>query len=86
MANNEDPDKMPPNSILSGSPLFAKTKLIFRERNIYIKKLTCNLSIYTTEHPDITVSNFMENSTGLKQKGEHTTLCICDICHFSRGA
>ena len=48
-------------SISSGSALFAKTKLIFREINSNILKIiTCDPSIYTMDHPDLTVSNFME--------------------------
>ena len=29
--------------------------------------ITFDLSIYTMNHPDLTVSNFMENSIGLKR-------------------
>ena len=33
LANNEDPDEMPHNSISSGSALFAVIKTILRDRN-----------------------------------------------------
>ena len=41
---------------------------IFRERNaiFFMKIITCDPSIYTMDHPDLTVCNFMENSIGLK--------------------
>ena len=41
--------------------------LIFRETNaIFLGEIiTCDPSIYTMEHPDLTVSNLMEKSIGL---------------------
>ena len=54
--------------ISSGFALFAQTKLIVRERNtIFFEVLTCDPSIYTMDHPDLPVSNFMENFIGLKR-------------------
>ena len=35
--------------------------------NVFGEILTCNLSIYTMDHPDKTVSNLMENSIGSKR-------------------
>ena len=35
--------------------------------NIVLKTKTCPPSIYTIDHPDSTVSNFMEKSIGLKK-------------------
>ena len=58
MANSEDSDEMLHD---------AKTKLIFRERNtICLEIITCDPSIYTMDHPDFIVCNFMENFIGLK--------------------
>ena len=49
--------------------MFAKTKSTFQERNaiFFSEIITCNPSIFSTmDHPDLPVSNFMENSIGLK--------------------
>ena len=43
-----------------------KTQSIFRERNAFLKIITCDPSINTMGHPDLTVSNFMRNSLGYK--------------------
>ena len=53
MATSEEPDE----SCRMWHALFDKTKLIVRERN----------TIYTMDHPDLTVPNFMEHSIGLKK-------------------
>ena len=50
--------------IIPGPAHFAKTKLIFRQRNLILEIITSDPSIYTIDHPDLTVSNFMENSIG----------------------
>ena len=56
--------------ISSGSVLFAKVKSIFRERNImYFGNLTCHHSLYSMEHPDLAVANFMENTFVLAHWG-----------------
>ena len=53
------------NGISSGFALFTKTKSTFRERKIIIFEIiTCDPWIYTRDHPDLTVSNFMGNSFG----------------------
>ena len=51
-----------------GNPVFARTKLIFRERKIFyfMEIITCAPSIYTMDHPDLTVSNFMEKYIDLQ--------------------
>ena len=55
LVNSEDPDEIP-CAISSRSALFAKTKSIFRERNItFFGILTYDPSIYTMDHPDLTV-------------------------------
>ena len=57
LANSEDPDEMPHNTAFHQSPMFAKTKSIFRERNtIWGEIITCDPSKYTMDHPDLTVS------------------------------
>ena len=43
--------------------LFAKTKSIFRVSNtIFVEIITCEASIYTMDHPILTISNIMGNS------------------------
>ena len=67
-ANSEDPDEMPHAAALSsGSTLFAKTKMIFRERNtfFYLEIITCDPSIYTIDYPELIVSK----KNPLVQKG-----------------
>ena len=50
------------------SALFTQTKLIFRERStIFFLIITCDPSIYTIDHPDLTVCRVMENSIGLNR-------------------
>ena len=47
--------------ISSGPALFLKPNSIFRERYIhYLVVITCNRFKNTFDHPDFTVSNFME--------------------------
>ena len=67
LANSEDPDEMPIT--------FAKTKSIFMERNIYFFEIIIlNSSIYTMDHPELTVSNFIESSIGPKRVKMYFTL------------
>ena len=66
MANSEDPDEMPHKVAFHQGLhcLLLKINLIYRERNTIFgndNQVTCNPSIYTMDHPDLTVSNFMEN-------------------------
>ena len=37
-----------------------------KELQSFFKIITCDFSIYTTDHPDLTKSNFMKNSIGLQ--------------------
>ena len=70
LANSEDPDEMPHcvafhqglQSLLWPNQSFEK------EIQYFIKIITCDPSIYTMDHPDLTVSNFMENSIGLQKR------------------
>ena len=48
--------------ILSGSALFAKTKSIM----YLLEMITCDSLIYIMDHPDLSISNFMENFIGQK--------------------
>ena len=43
-----------------------KTKSMFRERNVFWGHYdrTCYPSVYTMDHPDLTVSNFIRNPIG----------------------
>ena len=50
--------------ILTVSALFAKQR---KKYNIILEILTCDPSVYTMDHPDLNVSNFMEKSIGLKR-------------------
>ena len=48
--------------------LFAKTKSIFRERNvIFFLNYNLNPSMNIMDHTDISASNFMENCIGPKR-------------------
>ena len=49
--NNEDPDEMPQNS--------AFYQGLHCEVQYYLEIITCDPSIYTTDHPYLTVSNLM---------------------------
>ena len=42
------------------------TVCFYREKKNHVEIITYNPSIYTIDHPDLTVSNFMENAIGLK--------------------
>ena len=53
-------------SISSGSSLFAKTKQSLEKEIKCLEIITCN-PLYIMDHPDLTVSNFIENSFGLKR-------------------
>ena len=43
--------------------------MFFSEKEIqyYLEIITCDLSVHTMDHPDLVVSNFMENSVGLQR-------------------
>ena len=38
-----------------------------RKCNIFLEIITCDPSVYTMDHPGFIISNFMENSIGLKK-------------------
>ena len=79
LTNDEGPDEMP--------FIRAKKKSIFRERNtIFFESITCEPSIYTMDHPDITVSNFMEYSIGLKRVKQDYVLITASVKHLQMPA
>ena len=69
MVNSVDPDKIPHMAAFhQGLHSLVSQKTIFRERNImFVEIITCDPSIYTMDHPDLTVSSLMENFIGLKR-------------------
>ena len=76
MVNSEDQDEMPHNAALhQGLHCFLSQR---KKYNKFMKNITCYLSIYTTDHPDLTVPNLMEYYIGLKMVNQ----CVC---HFVRG-
>ena len=62
MTNSEYPDEV----IASGSALFAKKKLIFREKNKYFLEIITYMYVNTMGHTDFIVFSFMEYRIGLK--------------------
>ena len=46
------------------------------EKNSFLEIVSCNPSIHTMDHPDLTESNFMENSIGPKGLKRTATLTI----------
>ena len=62
MANSEDPDEMPHKAAFHQVQHCLLRQNGSSEKDFLI--ITCNPSIYTMEHPDLTVSNCMENSIG----------------------
>ena len=70
LANSEDPDEMPQNVLFLGLHYVLR-----QNQSLYKKNTMCNFlgeiiisnpSIYKMDHPDMTVSRFVENSIGLK--------------------
>ena len=64
-ANNEDPDKMPHGAAFHrGLHYLLRQANPQRKKYIFMEIRTCDPSIYTMDHPDLTVSNFMEHTNG----------------------
>ena len=61
LANSKDPDEME-HYVCEG-----KNNLQKKKYNILLEIITFDPLIYTMDHPDLTVSNFMENSIGPKR-------------------
>ena len=68
MTNSEDPNEMLHKAAFHQG-LHCLLKAVLRENkyNIVFVIITCNSSIYTMDHRDLTVSTFMENTIGLKR-------------------
>ena len=64
LANNEDPDEKPHHQGMYC--LLRQNRSSEKEVQYFLKIITCDPSIYTMDHPDLTVSNFMEYSFGQK--------------------
>ena len=63
MANSEYPNEMPCKATFhQGLHCLLRQNMITAGECI-----ACNPSIYTMDHPDLSVSNFMEKSVGLKR-------------------
>ena len=69
MANSEDPDEM-----LHNVAFHQGLRCLLRQHHSSEKKIqyffeiiTCDPSLYIIDHPDLTVSNFMGNSIGIKR-------------------
>ena len=72
MANSKDPDEMPHRAAFhQGLHCLLRQNQYLDEEMFcvfFVEIITCNPSIlYTMDHPDFTVSNFVENSTDLKE-------------------
>ena len=66
LANSEDPDEMRHNH--QGLHCLLDQMYLQRKKyNIFWIILPCDPSIYTMNHPDLAVSNFMGNSIGPKR-------------------
>ena len=48
--------------------------LLQRKKYNVLKIVTCDPSIYTMDHPDLTISNFMGNSIGTQSEPAHEIL------------
>ena len=69
MADSADPDEMPHKAAFHQGLhcLLRQNQSSEKEIQYFLEIITHNLSIYTMDHPDLTVSSFMENPTGLKK-------------------
>ena len=67
LANSEDPDEMPHYAAFHQGLhcLLSQNQSLEREYFGGGRIITCNHSICTMDHPDLTISNLMENFTGL---------------------
>ena len=69
MANSDDPDEMPHGAAFHQDLhfLFRQNQSSEKEIQYILEIITCDLSIYTMDHPDFIVCSFMEKSIGLKE-------------------
>ena len=68
MANSDDPDEMPHNAAFHQGQhcLVRQNPTSGKEYYIFLEIITCVPSIYVMDHPDLSVSIFMEKSIALK--------------------
>ena len=60
--NSEDPNEMPHNAAFHQGLHCLLRQIRSSEKEIYLEIITCEPSIYTMDHPDFIISNFMGNS------------------------
>ena len=77
LENNEDPDDITHRTAFHQrcTVFLNKIDLQWKKYNIILQIITCDPSIYTLDHPDLTVSNIMENSI-YKQRVINVNLSI----------
>ena len=62
LANSEDPDEMLHIAAFHLGLHCLPSQNQYSEKELqYFLEITCDPSIYTMDHPDVTVSSFMEN-------------------------
>ena len=67
-ANSEDPDEMPHEAAFhEGLHCSLRLNQSLEIEVYFLEIITCDPSIYTMDHPNLTVSNFMGNFIGLKK-------------------
>ena len=80
LANSEDPDEMPHYMAfhLGLHFLLRQKRSLGKEIKYYLKIFTGDLSIYTCtiNHPDLTVSNCIENFIGPKRVNQYQSMPI----------
>ena len=82
MANNEDLDEMAHKAVFHQGLhcLLRQNRSSEKEMQLFLEVIICNPSIYTMDNPDFTVSNFMENSNGLKMVYHNIYLFVRPFC------
>ena len=71
------------DKLLAGFNVQPKFDFQRKRDNILFKKIiTCGPSIYLMDHTEITVSNFMVRSTGLKWMNPLSFPVVIDILHY----
>ena len=68
LTNSEDSDEMPHNAAFHQGLhcLLSQNQSSEKENKAFFEIITCASLIYTLDHPDLTVSNFMGTSIGIK--------------------
>ena len=63
LTNSVDPDQ---TAHVGQGLLFLLDKINLQRKKYILEIITCDSSIYTMDHPDLTVSNFMEKYINLQ--------------------